>query len=253
MTLTPTDQGIELQESEFSEVAWTPQADLSFNEWMERGGTFAQIHRSIHFWIGDWVKYGEDRWGEKYAQALDCTTFTYGTLRNDWWVANRIPPEIRRPALYWNHHYIAACASEDAETIDRLLAKVERRKLAGLKATTSWFREFVRRWQRRFCGISFETVGHAATGGSFLPVLDNHSGRTEIVYLGGTAPDWTDPLVMFQRANRLKRHWRRRAIKAESELDDLRRENAELYQELMELQKTECVFGKRDWMNGVLD
>ena len=37
----------------------------------------------MHFWIGDWLNYGERKWGEKYKEALEKTGYDYQTLRND--------------------------------------------------------------------------------------------------------------------------------------------------------------------------
>lgn len=42
----------------------------------------------MQWWLGDWVRYGEGRWGEKYAQALEVSEITgqpLGTVRAAQW------------------------------------------------------------------------------------------------------------------------------------------------------------------------
>ena len=56
---------------------------ISYKEWEHIGKTLQQIGGAIHWWIGDWLKYGEKNWGdggqkkENYTQAIEKTAFDY--------------------------------------------------------------------------------------------------------------------------------------------------------------------------------
>jgi len=98
--------------------------DTSFEDWAAIGQRLQWISKGIHFWIGDWIKFGERKWGEKYAQALDETPFSLRTLQNDVWVAAAIEPSRRREELTFSHHAVVA-ALPPAEQ-DRWLDRAER-------------------------------------------------------------------------------------------------------------------------------
>ena len=62
---------------------------LLFDEWQDIGTRLGKIEGAVHWWIGDWLNYGESKYGETYAQAMDETGFDYGTLADDKWIANQ--------------------------------------------------------------------------------------------------------------------------------------------------------------------
>src|SRR5579864_5577058 len=68
----------------------------TYEEWVECGRKLKLSRESIHFWIGDWLLYGEQRWGDKYALGEKLTGFSYQTLANDKSTAAAIPLEKRR-------------------------------------------------------------------------------------------------------------------------------------------------------------
>ena len=43
----------------------------TFEQWLECGDFVKKVNSANHFWIGDWINYGEHKWGEIYSQALD--------------------------------------------------------------------------------------------------------------------------------------------------------------------------------------
>jgi len=96
------------QELGYSETALTLPASLPFDEWVEVGHTLSRIDKAVHWWLGDWWRYGEHSYGERAAQAVSMDGFAFGTLMNDGWVAGVYPPEERRPELTFSHHRIAA-------------------------------------------------------------------------------------------------------------------------------------------------
>jgi len=98
--------------------------DTTFEDWTAIGRRLQWISRGIHFWIGDWLRFGERKWGERYAQALDETPFAYQTLANDVWVCKRIPQNSRRAELSFGHHSVVAALPPDER--DMWLDKAEK-------------------------------------------------------------------------------------------------------------------------------
>jgi hypothetical protein len=93
---------------------------LKYEEWEALGRQLQRIEGAVQFWIGDWLNYGEARFGEKYAQAVQETTGRAGgTLANLAWVAGRIETSRRREGLHFGHHQ-AVAPLEPAEQ-DRIL------------------------------------------------------------------------------------------------------------------------------------
>lgn len=99
----------------------------SFEEWLQCGEFINRAKGSVHFWIGDWLNYGEQKWGEKYLQAVKETDYDYGTLRNDKWVASKVELSRRRDNLTFSHH--AEVADLEPDEQDRLLDYAEEKKM----------------------------------------------------------------------------------------------------------------------------
>ncbi len=51
----------------------------SIDEWLRVGEFINRSERVVHFWIGDWLNYGEKAWGERYQEAVDRTRFDVQT------------------------------------------------------------------------------------------------------------------------------------------------------------------------------
>ncbi len=82
--------------------------DLEFNEWEALGQKLAEIGKSIGFIIGDWINYGDGRYGEKYEQALDQTGLSYQTLRDFSYVARKVEMSLRNDNLDFSQHKVVA-------------------------------------------------------------------------------------------------------------------------------------------------
>lgn len=89
---------------------------LSFDEWAAEGTVLLSMARSCMWWVGDWIRYGEQRYGEMYAQAIETTGLGYQTVRNAVWVAERYPIEERRAGLAFEHHVRAASLEMSVRT-----------------------------------------------------------------------------------------------------------------------------------------
>lgn len=78
--------------------------DPTYEEWEAVGETLRFLEGSIRFAIGDWLRYGERKWGEKYAQASEETGYSEGTLRDSAWVASAVDLSLRSDKLSFAHH-----------------------------------------------------------------------------------------------------------------------------------------------------
>lgn len=89
--------------------------ELSFEEWDLLGQKLAPLGKSIGFIIGDWINYGEARYGEMYEQALKRTGMAYNTLANFAYVARKIESSLRNENLDFTQHYVVAKLKTDDE------------------------------------------------------------------------------------------------------------------------------------------
>lgn len=101
--------------SGISKVAWVPPSGLDQAEWLSAGRRLGAIGRCSQWWIGDWIRYGTARWGEKYTEAARVTGYDVASLRNMAWVASRFDPSLRSDKLSWSHHVLLAPLQEDEQ------------------------------------------------------------------------------------------------------------------------------------------
>lgn len=92
--------------------------DLSYENWRGIGESLQGVERSLMWWIGDWLRYGERRYGQKYADAIQATEKSYQTLAHAKSVAEKFEFFRRRKNLSWSHHAeVAALAPNDADEL----------------------------------------------------------------------------------------------------------------------------------------
>jgi hypothetical protein len=101
--------------SGITRVAWVPQEDLGQGEWLAAGRRLGAIGRCSQWWIGDWIRYGNSRWGEKYVEAARVTGYDVASLRNMAWVAAQFDVSLRSDKLTWSHHVLLAPLEEDEQ------------------------------------------------------------------------------------------------------------------------------------------
>jgi len=109
-------------------TGWTPPPALSYERWAALGHTFAQMDRSVGWWLADWILAGEARYGERFAQAVGETGLAEKTIANRLSVARAFPAFRRRDAVSWSHHQTVA--SLPAPDQDRLLDLAEKSSLS---------------------------------------------------------------------------------------------------------------------------
>src|SRR3990167_9363544 len=85
---------------------------LSFEQWQEVGKQLQKIHGSIQWWIGDWLRFGERKYGETYSQAIEETGLDYDTLTSYKWVSGAFEFCPRGQNLSWSAHREIASVPE---------------------------------------------------------------------------------------------------------------------------------------------
>jgi hypothetical protein len=109
-------------------TGWSVDGPLDLGEWLHYGRRLGTLGRSVHWWIGDWLRYGNACYGERYSRAARATGYDAQTLMNMVYVASRFDPARRREGLSWSHH--AEVAALDPEQQDRWLALAEQQRLS---------------------------------------------------------------------------------------------------------------------------
>jgi hypothetical protein len=107
-----------------SPIAWTPSHELEAQEWAAAGRRIGTIGRCIQWLLGDWIAYGNLKFGERYARASQITGYDRQTLMNMVYVASRFGASRRREGLSWSHHETLAALeqAEQDQWLDRAVA-----------------------------------------------------------------------------------------------------------------------------------
>jgi len=96
-------------------LGWQPPQILDRAGWLAAGVSLAEFGRVNNWWVGDWIRYGSARWGEKYTEAARVTGLDAKTLRNICYVASRFQLSRRRDNLSWTHHAELAALPPDQQ------------------------------------------------------------------------------------------------------------------------------------------
>lgn len=67
-----------------------------------------ESQRSLMWWIGDALAFGERKYGETYAQAVEATGYKADTVKQAAYVARHVAPEDRQCELTFSHHQVVA-------------------------------------------------------------------------------------------------------------------------------------------------
>lgn len=117
-----------------SPIAWQPQQELDQHQWAATGRRLGMIGRCSQWWIGDWIRYGAARWGERYAQAARITGYDVASLRNMAWVASQYEDlSLRNDKLTWSHHVLLAPLEVPERAVWLQRAVEERLSVADLR------------------------------------------------------------------------------------------------------------------------
>ena len=104
-------------------TAWSPRVELTVADWACQGRWLGALGRGSGWWLGDWVRYGNARYGDRYRPAARVTGYDVQSLRNMAYVAGRFDVHRRRDGLSFSHH--AELAGLPAEEQDLWLDRAE--------------------------------------------------------------------------------------------------------------------------------
>jgi hypothetical protein len=110
--------------------------ELSYEEWESVGAELFKVEAAWQWWVGDWINYGEKKYGQTYEQALTLTDKSYSTLKHAAAVSAAFEMGRRRP-ISWSHH--EAVQGLGCEHQDAILDQAEREG-----KPRSWVREKVK-------------------------------------------------------------------------------------------------------------
>ena len=101
--------------------------------WIAAGRRLGEMSRVSSWWVGDWLRYGTTKWGEKYTAASKITGYDRHTLENMVYVASRFDISLRRENLSWSHHAVVAALGVQQQTHWLGLAADRRMSVADLR------------------------------------------------------------------------------------------------------------------------
>jgi len=96
-------------------VSWQPPANMTYDQWTDVGERFRYIDSAKNWWLGDWINEGENRWGDKYTQAIEVTGNTLQNLMNYSYTSRNVHFSVRTEKLSWTHHWHVAKFDEDTQ------------------------------------------------------------------------------------------------------------------------------------------
>lgn len=127
-TSAATEGGVHPGAVSLSPVSWCARQQLSMHEWVAQGRRLGMAGRHVGWWIGDWLRYGNTAYGERYARASKITGYDPQTLMNMVYVASQVDVARRHASLSWSHHAEVAALTEDEQ--ERWLARAQARSLS---------------------------------------------------------------------------------------------------------------------------
>lgn len=134
---------------EFTATALKIEPGLKFDHWERLGEALKKTGQGVQFWIGDWIRYGEAEYGDKYNQAIAATGQTYQALADDVYVASNVDISLRNEKLSFNHHRAVAA-----------LKPIQQKKWLKRAEAEGWsYRELRREIEKETKGKDFKLTG----------------------------------------------------------------------------------------------
>lgn len=122
MNLTENKSFPITENCEWNEVNLFIPENASFEEWEKVGQVLATIEKRAMWWMGDWWRFGDHKYGERATQAID-SNVSFKTWADAGWVSGKFETSRRREHLPWSFH--REVASLDEQIADELLDECE--------------------------------------------------------------------------------------------------------------------------------
>ena len=97
--------------------------DTSYDIWESLGKSIRLAGKSVMWWLGDWLVFGEDHFKDKMSQAADVTGYDPGTLNNVMSVCRNVPHKNRCGLSFEHHKEVAGLSPAQQE---KFLDKAQR-------------------------------------------------------------------------------------------------------------------------------
>jgi hypothetical protein len=150
-----------------------------YDTWAERGIELQKTRAAMMWWLGDWALYGEEKFGELHAQAIEL--YSVESIRTAVRICKRIPLQRRRPLAFSAHQIIA---KYDELTQDEFL---------DLGVAGAWTREQMREEVKMYdLYLAAKEEDVARTRGTFRVVGEPGAGTAaepEQLEMGEPQPD----------------------------------------------------------------
>ena len=162
----------------------------TWDEWYDVITSLRGVETAVRWWIGDALSYGERRWGERYAQAVDAAEvlpLSVDSVRNCQWVAEQCEFGRRRPKLSWSHH--REVAALDPTEQDALLDAAER---------DSWSRNELRKAVRAYRRALAASQAGPLPDGKFDVILADPPWPYDFAESERIGPDWHYPTMELE-------------------------------------------------------
>jgi N6-adenosine-specific RNA methylase IME4 len=112
------NKALELGKFEASPVGLVVKGKPTYDEWASCGQVLSHIEKGRLWWLGDWLRYGEQNWGEMYSQAMDETGAAYQSCADAKWVCECFAEfSRRREKLSFAHHREVAPLSKEEQEL----------------------------------------------------------------------------------------------------------------------------------------
>lgn len=187
---------------EFSATALDLPDSLSAEQWREAGMEIARTGSASKWWLGDWWRYGEHRYGDRKAmvESEDWDGPKFSTCVNAGAVAMQFETARRRAVLSFKHH-VEVCGLT-TEWQDTLLDEAEARSLScmGLRQRVKETKAFLSQ------GWTPEQMQRRSEVESGSTVLANMSAGEDGLPVDRALIDWADAAGLLVRIDR-KSDW----------------------------------------------
>jgi hypothetical protein len=90
--------------TEVETVGLTISSDVTYEEWENIGYELARVGKGWQWWVGDWINFGEKKYGETYKAAIEATGLKRESCHNIASVCRAFEPSRRHEGLTFNHH-----------------------------------------------------------------------------------------------------------------------------------------------------
>ncbi|HVB24640.1 MAG TPA: DNA methyltransferase [Ktedonobacteraceae bacterium] len=138
-TITPHAGAFTIASFRLDKTGLVPLGTPTLENWVSCGRFIKDAEKSVQFWVGDWLIYGETHFGKTdYEKAIEETGLSYQTLRIYKHVASVVPLSLRRNKLSFHHHKEVASLSQ--ETQETLLNQAEKHNWPVLKLKQEKYR-----------------------------------------------------------------------------------------------------------------